>query len=594
MQTLSQFTFFINYATFILVLWLGLYLVMHNPKYPISWLTALTLWSLATLFLHYLMEPTFLPGRDLELGSNRWFQGLAVAPALAFWHHATMLMRPKKLNPWRWARILAAYLLAVGAIVFQASTQVWSRTAGGNLLYLNSRQAGPLYPIFGGGLLVFIVASMINLVRSARATPASLPHKQLLTLAWATLVAGLSGPAMMIGMFAGLPIPTMVISLLLSITVGLIGYGVARYSALMQGRTIHRDFFYNLVVIALVGAVYIPVCWTLMKVYQASPVIFILIPTLAVFTHSLITPAYRMIDRLYLRRETRQMRTNLQRLSRLAFDGDQLAENLDRAFMALCHSVRAMYGIVLTLEGNSIRPISRSQWSGESIDLPSELFKADDVKHLSPGQLPKPLEEAALLVPLYRENDQFGVIVLGHPANGPRYAEEDIDRILNPAEMIGEAIYSHGLRTELMGQVAQLAGTRLMDGKSVLPVEIVENAFRNLGDYAFLADSPLAELGLVQFRLPRKPVTHLDRGKVVHDILLETLNKLNPGTAIPRDPPPREWYPYQILKEAYIDGVTNRDIMMHLYISEGTFNRTRRAAVRSVARALAEMENSLR
>ena len=593
MTYLPQFTFFINFAAFIIVLWLGLYLVMHNPRYPISWLTALTLWSLATLFLHYLLEPTFLPGRDFELSSNRWFQGLAVAPALTFWHHATMLMRPKRLNLWRWVRILTAYLLAAIAIVVQTSTQIWSRTAGGNLLYLNSRQAGPLYPIFGGALLVFIAASMINLIRSARATPATLPRKQLLTLAWATLVAGLCAPAMMIGIVAGLPIPTTVISLLLSITVGLIGYGVARYSALMQGRIIHYDFFYNLIMIGLVGAVYIPVCWTLMQVYQTSPVIFILIPTLAVFTHSLVNPAYQMIDRLFLRRETRQMRADLQRLSRLAFEGDKLAENLDRAFIALCHSVHARYGIVLTFEDNSTRPISSYQWSGELITLPPELFKCDDVKHLTPELLPRPLEEAALLVPLYRENDQFGALVLGHPTNGPRYADEDVERILNPAEMIGEAIHSHGLRTELAGQVAKLAKIRLGEGKSVLPVEIVEDALRNMSDYAFLADSPLVELGLVQFRLPPKPVTHLDRGKVVHDILLETINKLNPGTVIPRDPPPREFYPYVILKEAYLDGVTNRDIMMHLYISEGTFNRTRRAAVRSVARALAEMENDL-
>jgi hypothetical protein len=34
----------------------------------------------------------------------------------------------------------------------------------------------------------------------------------------------------------------------------------------------------------------------------------------------------------------------------------------------------------------------------------------------------------------------------------------------------------------------------------------------------------------------------------------------------------------------------NREIMSQLYISEGTFNRTRRAAIRSVARLLGEME----
>jgi DNA-directed RNA polymerase specialized sigma24 family protein len=47
------------------------------------------------------------------------------------------------------------------------------------------------------------------------------------------------------------------------------------------------------------------------------------------------------------------------------------------------------------------------------------------------------------------------------------------------------------------------------------------------------------------------------------------------------------------LHDAYIDEVSNREIMMRLYISEGTFNRTRRSAVRALARALGEMEAAL-
>jgi hypothetical protein len=44
------------------------------------------------------------------------------------------------------------------------------------------------------------------------------------------------------------------------------------------------------------------------------------------------------------------------------------------------------------------------------------------------------------------------------------------------------------------------------------------------------------------------------------------------------------------LHDAYVLGELNRDIMSKLYISEGTFNRTRRRAVRGVAKALQEME----
>lgn len=594
MDYLPQLTFFINYGAFIIVLWLGLYLVMHNPRYPISWLTALTLWSLATLFVHFLLEPTFWLSAGFELNYNRWFQGFAVAPALALWHHATMLMRPRRLNPWRWTRILAAYLFAAAAVFVQADKGIWSRTPGGNLLYLNSRVAGPLYPIFGAALLVFIVAAMINLVRSARATPAALPRKQLLTLAWATLIAGLTGPAMIAATLAGLPVPTALISLLLAVTVGVIGYGVARYSALMKGRTIHRDFFYNLVLLVLICAIYIPVCWILVRAYHAPPVVFILVPVLAVFTHSLVNPAYRLLDRLLLNRETRTMRTDLQRLSRLAFEGDAIGANLGRALYGLCHSVNATYGVLLTFQNGSVDIISTHQFPDDPLTLPADIFKGEDVTHLIPGQLPPPFAEASLLVPLYRENDQFGALLLGRPANGLRYADEDVERILNPAEMIGEAIHGNALRNELMSQVSRLAATALPEEKNPLPVEVVENALRNLYDYAYLADSPLAGLGLVQFRLPRGSTTHLERGKMVHELLLETLNRLNPGGNIPRDPPPREWYAYLILKEAYIDEVSNRDIMMHLYISEGTFNRTRRLAIRSVARALKEMEENPR
>jgi hypothetical protein len=54
--------------------------------------------------------------------------------------------------------------------------------------------------------------------------------------------------------------------------------------------------------------------------------------------------------------------------------------------------------------------------------------------------------------------------------------------------------------------------------------------------------------------------------------------------------PRREWYPYIILRDAYVNCLPNREIMDRLYISEGTFNRTRRSAIRSLTRQLIEEE----
>jgi hypothetical protein len=75
-------------------------------------------------------------------------------------------------------------------------------------------------------------------------------------------------------------------------------------------------------------------------------------------------------------------------------------------------------------------------------------------------------------------------------------------------------------------------------------------------------------------------------------MVLEALERMRPNPEFPSEPYPREWYPYVILHDAYVDEIQNRDIMNKLYISEGTFNRTRRTAITSLARTLAEMEHS--
>jgi hypothetical protein len=79
----------------------------------------------------------------------------------------------------------------------------------------------------------------------------------------------------------------------------------------------------------------------------------------------------------------------------------------------------------------------------------------------------------------------------------------------------------------------------------------------------------------------------------VYSVLTEAVEKLRPVDGKPEYPIPREWHPYLILHDAYIEDKLNRDIMSRLYISEGTFNRTRRSAIRSVTRVLEEIEVAL-
>jgi len=612
LDTLYFVTFAVNFVALIAAFWLGLYLITRSPRAPTAWLTAFTLWSLGGLFLNILLAlnppPTasfrpsglrflfpFWPSGTFEQGASAWLQGWSVVPAVVFWHHATLIMRPGKMNPWRWTRVVAGYLTAIAAIEVQAFTQILFSVEGGNPLYLNSLRAGSLYSIFGVALIVLTTASMVNLVRSARVAPTETARRQLWILVAATAIAGLAGPVSILASWLNLfSIPMVVLSSILAIFVGMVGFGVARYSALVEGRTMARDFVYNLVMIVLVTCFYLLAVRTLVLAYEAPSVLIILIPILAIFSHSLMGLATHLIDRLFYRQRTRRLRSNLQRLSRLAGEGEALQENLNETLKTLCQSIRAKYGLIFTCEEDLARSISNFRWRNPPIELPAQTLSTDDVLHLEVGQLPEPLHESALLVPLYVESEQVGALVLGQPTNGVRFADDDVENILHPADRIADVIYISKRKNEYLSRLSELTEEHHSPTTSAppsIPVETVEEALRNLFDYAHLADCPLAEMQLVRKELAGGQNTHLERGKTVYALMVEALEHLRPAGEIPPEPLPREWYPYVILHDAYLDNIPNRDIMSKLYISEGSFNRTRRGAIRTLARELAEMEH---
>ena len=92
-------------------------------------------------------------------------------------------------------------------------------------------------------LLLFTVMCLINLQRSTRSATVFMQRKQLNILAIATLIAGLTGPvALVAATFSKSLSPGLASRLLLGTAVILLGIGVARYSAISEGRTIRRDF----------------------------------------------------------------------------------------------------------------------------------------------------------------------------------------------------------------------------------------------------------------------------------------------------------------------------------------------------------------
>jgi len=604
-MTLYQITFTVNFLGLMMALWLGLYLITRNPREQTAWLTALTVWSLGGLFFnillalnpppHAIFRPAglrflfpFWPSGISDQAANAWLQGWSVAPSIAFWHHTTMLMRPGKMNTWRWARVIGAYLIAVAAIEVQAFTQILFSVEGGDPLYLNSLHAGPFYSIFGIALIGLTMMSIVNLARSAYAAPNEIIRRQLRTLLIATAFAGLVAPVSLVSSGLDLfPMPMVIMSGVLAIFLVLIGYGVARYSALVSKRTMDRDFIYSLLGIFIITGLYTLATWFLVFAYDAPEVIVIFVPLLGIFTHTSLNAASAFFDRFFYRSETRQLRANLHQLRRLAGESENMQALLIQILESLCQPIKAEYGLIFLHENGKMQHMAGYRWTKTRLELDPNLLTADDVLHLNLDHFSAPLDDAALLVPLYNENSQVGALILGHPINGIQYTNEDVEMLLYPADQIADALMHHLLNVDRLTKVAQIANEapNTISERTSIPVDVVDFALRNLFDHAYLADSPLVELRSLEV----SGKTYIERGKLVHDVLLEALEKMKPESEVPPEPIPREWFPYIILHDAYVDEVQNRDIMSKLYISEGTFNRTRRAAIRSLARTLAEM-----
>lgn len=517
--------------------------------------------------------------------------GWQVIPSIAFWHHITALLHPAGLTKGRKVMVWFVYLVAGAASFVIVATPLMFQSATENSIYLDSIKPGPLYPLFLGLLFLFTLISLSNILAAVKQAPTLLHRNQLVVLAVATGIAALDAPVAYLAV-TSMTIPRVVLSFILGIPVLLIGYGVARYSSLMEGRTRKRDFYYNAVAIGLIVLIYLGVTGLSVIMFSVPPAAFVLVILLAITTHSLIDFARRKLDTVFYQSETRVLRSSLRHLSNLIGDQD-LGPSFDNLFDSICVSIRATFGLALWFEKNGVQRIGTYHHNGGVRKLSPKVFEADDVTQLDPSHFPAPLDGAVLLIPMWLDLKQVGAVVLGHPENGTQYLDDEVDRILEVTDWYVDMISAIRRESQYLEKATKLAEKRRVPGtnsKTKLKVKAVEKTLRHIFDFGYLGDSEFAAYNLVKQKSAGASQTHVDLGKAVREIIEEAIDKLKPGGEPPTEPIPREWYPYLILQGSYFEDRLNRDIMARLYISEGTFNRTRRSALRSVARVLEEME----
>jgi hypothetical protein len=111
---------------------------------------------------------------------------------------------------------------------------------------------------------------------------------------------------------------------------------------------------------------------------------------------------------------------------------------------------------------------------------------------------------------------------------------------------------------------------------------LVEGALRHLNDLPTLSEHPLlAELPALE----ETGGTPLERAAQLRNVLDQAIERLRPSGArpTPGSSAVGGWLHYLVLKEAYVDGRPNKQIMQRYALSEGTFHRARRRAIDAVA-----------
>ncbi|TEU20502.1 MAG: GAF domain-containing protein [Anaerolineales bacterium] len=604
----------INFVCLIVSLWLGCYIVTRSPRSRVSWLVSATLWSLCGYFLNSLTDIQGPPGE----GSLPWWWGWSVAIAVPFWFHLSVSLLSGKLARKQRPLVILVYLLTLNFVAMEAYTPwVFSGATMKPPIYNSAQHPGPLYPLFGLYLIAVPALSLYNLYLSWRQAKSRSIQRQFATLLWATSLAIFSGIYATLSTWLRLDTPTLISNFSLGAGVALLGYGVARYNALIKGRAIGLDFIYTSLAIGLVIGAYLLAAFISDLAFDVPFIAFIFIIMLAIVSHSLYDWARTYLDRFFYRRQYRELRANLRDFAREAVPGHELQEQLRTILETLCRSLDVSKGFIALREGEGFVVTANWQVDFGGQSIASDALATDEIAVLSPPMETLGLTDTpmALIVPLHAGGEQIGVIVLGQRTTGVSYTEDDLDLLEDLADTVASVVHTVRLQKrsvqqidtllrevrereqELQGKMreALVAEARppVLEGQSEREaISLVEDALRHLHDYPYLGEHTLAQLRIIESYLDVQEgvfVTHLDRGKALQEVLTTAIEKLKPPGPQP-SPPTREWHQYVILHDCYVLGKLNRDVMSALYISEGTFSRARRRAVRGVTRALAEME----
>ncbi|MGE5138701.1 MAG: GAF domain-containing protein, partial [Rudaea sp.] len=432
-------------------LWIGFYIVTRSPYSLLSWLGALILWVLSTFFLANALLYNEPSGFYLA-----WLQQLVilVMPLLL---HLTYLLLPDplafqrvtRLSRFNRSAIPLAYIAAIGLILSGAlpstppvgffAAQARLPEEPGTIGFM-SRTTTPLFPLFVVYLVLVSILSLINLWQAREQARRGTLSDPFTTFFVALALAAFGGLYGSIGTAMRAELPTFPVDILLGIGVILVGIAVARYSALLEGRSLERDFIYTLIVVGSLTAFYVLVVFGLYLAGQVSFVTLVLTIVGTIAANSLFDGLRLALDRLFYRRQFQTLRRNLRDLAREAGSAASIRERLQAILDSLCRVLRVKDGFIALAgpEGFAVRA-AHGAFPDEHVFPAENLSSHETVGLVHPDK--KGLPGMKILVPLSAEGNQVGAMVLGGKDSRQGFTDAELDLIEDLADQTAGLIY---------------------------------------------------------------------------------------------------------------------------------------------------------
>ena len=570
---LPTLTLFTDYVAMTISLWLAFYLFGKGYPNRIAIRAVVVFLSLALFFFGAFDSQSHSTTWDTEL------RAVAITCTLTAWYGLTyqMIIHFATNRIYLYKNIIYALGVISATLLLTLSNTFTPNTA--DTINVAHMRSDLTYFIYGSFLLASVAGIMYNLLRPGNGVGLQPQGRYFLIASIFASVGAIYG-AIALGLF---PLPRLFLDLCAFASVLFLGIAVARQQALIDRRILLGDVPVSALTIPGMALIYA----YLVKKAGYDPRSIAIITVLAIATHSLHSLAREALERLRLQRES----TLRKKIHELESDIEKnLNYRLKIGLGLLCQSLQASGGFVaIRTEAGFVVVASRNSGLPVNTQLSPRLVACEDVTQLNHDQLPG----ITWIAPAFEGQTQVAVVGLGSPRSRLKYSSDDLDLLGEVASQIGTLVSLHNLKiTKPSDNSTNESDLIVSTGEMMMTitskpdqdmVKWVEEALRHLSDYVTLGQSPLVA------RLTIPGDSHIERGKALSQKLMESIESLNPGGVRPPEPLPRTWYNYVVLHDAYVLSLPNREIMSRLFVSDGTFHRTRRNAVRGLTRFLLEV-----